>query len=292
MALRTVGAIALAISAASAFQGTSPLFVVSSANTLPDFANKNIISSAAAARSVEQLLAGCPSESYIVVSQPGVSPTDFENKWSAPWLRSKFHNPDAPITTGSINEVVGGIDAEDVVKYVESQCKATRMNVDASNDYISLGDASPRVIKLDFTPLSSAAPERAAELTENDSFLDALMSSVQQKSYTVIYTTTPPVVDQIPAPKQQHPVQGYEMEEAFPLHTEMKRALANGATGDEDVALFEKYQFLSPGIFMGLSVSIVLFLILYVGVTAVAGLEVSYFAFSKEMGPAAQKKQQ
>lgn len=46
------------------------------------------------------------------------------------------------------------------------------------------------------------------------------------------------------------------------------------------------------GIFMGLSVSIVLFLILYVGVTAVAGLEVSYFAFSKEMGPTAQKKQQ
>lgn len=43
---------------------------------------------------------------------------------------------------------------------------------------------------------------------------------------------------------------------------------------------------------MGLSVSIVLFLILYVGVTAVAGLEVSYFAFSKEMGPTAQKKQQ
>lgn len=43
---------------------------------------------------------------------------------------------------------------------------------------------------------------------------------------------------------------------------------------------------------MGVSVSIVLFLILYVGISAVAGLEVSYFAFSKEMGPAAQKKQQ
>lgn len=48
----------------------------------------------------------------------------------------------------------------------------------------------------------------------------------------------------------------------------------------------------TTGIFMGVSVSIVLFLILYVGVTAVAGLEVSYYAFSKEMGPAAQKKQQ
>jgi hypothetical protein len=43
---------------------------------------------------------------------------------------------------------------------------------------------------------------------------------------------------------------------------------------------------------MGISVSLSLLLILYVGISAIAGLEVSYFAFSKEMGPAAQRKQQ
>jgi hypothetical protein len=43
---------------------------------------------------------------------------------------------------------------------------------------------------------------------------------------------------------------------------------------------------------MGLMVFILLFMILYVGISAVAGLQVSYFAFSKEMGPAAQKKVQ
>lgn len=43
---------------------------------------------------------------------------------------------------------------------------------------------------------------------------------------------------------------------------------------------------------MGLSVSLLLFIILYVGVSAIANLEVSYMAFSKEMGPQAQKKQQ
>ena len=42
---------------------------------------------------------------------------------------------------------------------------------------------------------------------------------------------------------------------------------------------------------MGGTVSLVLLVILYVGVRAIAGLEVSYMAFSKEMGPAAQKKQ-
>lgn len=43
---------------------------------------------------------------------------------------------------------------------------------------------------------------------------------------------------------------------------------------------------------MGLVVAFLLFSILYVGVSAIAGLEVSYMAFSKEMGPNAQKKQQ
>ena len=40
---------------------------------------------------------------------------------------------------------------------------------------------------------------------------------------------------------------------------------------------------------MGLAVSIMLLLILYVGISAIAGLDVSYMAFSKEMGPQGQQ---
>lgn len=43
---------------------------------------------------------------------------------------------------------------------------------------------------------------------------------------------------------------------------------------------------------MGLSVTVLLLVILSVGIKAVAGLEVSYAAFDKDMGPAAQKKTQ
>lgn len=43
---------------------------------------------------------------------------------------------------------------------------------------------------------------------------------------------------------------------------------------------------------MTLAVSLLLLSILYIGISAIAGLEVSYMAFSKEMGPQAQKKQQ
>ena len=41
---------------------------------------------------------------------------------------------------------------------------------------------------------------------------------------------------------------------------------------------------------MGLIVSIIMFMILSVGLSAVSSLQVSYGAFDKEMGPAAQKK--
>jgi Na+-transporting methylmalonyl-CoA/oxaloacetate decarboxylase gamma subunit len=46
------------------------------------------------------------------------------------------------------------------------------------------------------------------------------------------------------------------------------------------------------GIFMGIIVALIILSILGVGLKALSSLEVSYGAFDKEMGPAAQKKQQ
>jgi hypothetical protein len=43
---------------------------------------------------------------------------------------------------------------------------------------------------------------------------------------------------------------------------------------------------------MGILVSLLLLSILSVGISAISSLEVSYGAFEKEMGPAAQKKAQ
>jgi hypothetical protein len=43
---------------------------------------------------------------------------------------------------------------------------------------------------------------------------------------------------------------------------------------------------------MAILVSVLLLSILSVGISAISGLEVSYGAFEKEMGPAAQRKAQ
>jgi len=59
-----------------------------------------------------------------------------------------------------------------------------------------------------------------------------------------------------------------------------------------DLPLFSRYQYFSPGIFMGLLV--VLFIVFVIGLALswLTSLEISYAAFEKDQGPAAHKKHQ
>lgn len=63
------------------------------------------------------------------------------------------------------------------------------------------------------------------------------------------------------------------------------------STISDNRPLFEKYQFFTPGLFMGLLVTLLLLSILFVALRAISSLEVSYAAFEKEMGPQKSKAQ-
>lgn len=97
------------------------------------------------------------------------------------------------------------------------------------------------------------------------------------------------------------------------IHMEMKRDYQSHTrrAASDNLPLFERYQYFTPGklfelsysetwtkadssigIFMGLGVTLLLSLILYTAVSGVSSLQVSYAAFDKENGPAAQKKAQ
>lgn len=148
-------------------------------------------------------------------------------------------------------------------------------------------------------------------LTSPDTILNDIFT-IQPNPSILIYITTPPEDVQSPHP--------YEMDEPYPsaLHVDLKRDLhqKHRRQADDDLnmqsglGLFEKYQFFTPGkfspaaslqvasvvlildglgLFMGLGVSLLLLMLLYVGIGAISGLEVSYAAFSKEMVQSAQK---
>ena len=145
-----------------------------------------------------------------------------------------------------------------------------------------------------------------------DLFLYNLLNILPSPNYTVIYTTTPF------SGEEQHLVSEpstYQMDNTMSplLHIDLKRDLevherAASANGTS-LPLFEKYQYFTPGkqwdslmksgnvlthtgIFMGLLVAFILLMIIYVAISGVSSLQVSYAAFDKENGPAAQRKQQ
>jgi len=125
--------------------------------------------------------------------------------------------------------------------------------------------------------------------------MESLISKESNREdFTVIYITTP--IDESVADTQlQEDTPPYEMENAFGNfdQLELKRDLSSHvkrANSTSSAGLFERYQYFTPGLFMAFAAIIPLFLILLVGIRALTSLEVSYYAFSKEMGPNAQKK--
>jgi hypothetical protein len=123
---------------------------------------------------------------------------------------------------------------------------------------------------------------------------DWISKEAKAEDYTVVYVTTPPNESTVKAQLVEE-MPPYEMENSYgdSMQMELKRDLSSQvqrANSTTSAGLFERYQYFTPGLFMGFAAIIPLFLILLVGVRALTSLEVSYFAFSKEMGPNAQKK--
>ncbi|KAL9124384.1 MAG: hypothetical protein Q9217_006278 [Psora testacea] len=220
----------------------------------------NIVSASSLRSIIAPQLEKCPSDSYIIVSQPGVSVADYHNGQSTPILRRMVMGDDKNIRSSiAVQDVKGTISPEELSAMVQTKCGAGHLRVDASNAFLA-------------------------------SVLDLLPSN----KYTVIYITTPSKAAPQPALAESQP---YEMDALFdaPVHMELKRDLLHHKrASDSNITLpngplFERYQFLSPGLFMGLLAAFILLSILYVAVSGVASLKITYAAFDKQMGPTAQK---
>ncbi|KAL5117231.1 hypothetical protein ACEQ8H_004920 [Pleosporales sp. CAS-2024a] len=275
MAKTLVGALALAaLPSALAFSNTSPLFLFSTADLLLPNADASIAQASQTTTDLLNALKDCPTRSYVVIEQRGVSSADYVDARSMPVLSSYMSGKQKARTTLAIPDVVGQIDARAIVSHLQSKC-----GYKAGLEVI----AAP----------SADNAYRTTSLHKSDDLIDELIA--QSQDYTVVYITTP--IDEKVAQdmlEEQHPP--YEMESAFGNYEqfELKRDLSahvTRANATNEGGLFERYQYFTPGLFMAFTAIIPLFLILVVGIKALTSLEVSYFAFSKEMGPHAQKKQ-
>ncbi|KAL7797440.1 BIG/ATPase V1 complex, subunit S1 [Trichoderma ceciliae] len=272
MHLQTIASLLALSGAVDAFYESSPWVFLSTSSFAKTLSADRIQSSSSVLDYTKDVLSKCPTDRYLIVSQPGLNAADLRgsNGCAMPHL-CKAVEDERVNGKAIVSEVVGDLADIDLSEYIKSAC--------AKKD---------KTVTVDEVHLAALPVEdKASSFSDNDDTLaQSLEKATAGNSYTLVFFSTP-----------NEPA--YEPHFVEPVRMELKRHVQSTQLRQRDnrtdwdkLPLFEKYQFFTPGIFMAIITAIVLLSILSVGIRALGSLEVSYGAFEKDMGPAAQKKNQ
>ncbi|KAL4788233.1 BIG/ATPase V1 complex, subunit S1 [Aspergillus varians] len=289
MRLTHFSLLALGAATASAFRDTSPFFLASTSEILS--ASAQLKSATALLDDLSAKLSTCPSDYYVIAFQPGVHSTDFATAKSAPRLGAKMTGEDKAIrSTMIVNEVAGVLETKQIQNILETKCGAQATVIDASSgSYSTEFGEKPGVIVVELSSLALGS-ERVQQLSDNDGLLSDIVSRLPSKKYTILYATTPREFEETDSPVYKSANDPYQDS----MHVDLKRDFSAHSRRDNTTknSLFDEYQYFTPGIFMGLIAVFFFISILYIGLSALMSLQVSYAAFEKDTSSTVQKKQQ
>ncbi|CAK7266169.1 hypothetical protein SEPCBS119000_001889 [Sporothrix epigloea] len=281
----------LAAGSAHAFSDSSPFLLFSTADLPVDPTTSQIQSSAHVHSSARALLGSCPTSNYLLVAQPNVHASDLDTPPSCEAHRLRRALASRAVHSRYVvNEVVArngvtNMSLDYFAAQIQSACTAKHA-----------GGSSPHIqeLPLPALPVAPTCQDRAEAMSDNDYVLgNALDDALAMGDVTVVYFST----GNGGAHGEYDAMSGGLADAQSPIRKRMTapqvvRQVVAPPKERDTRGLFEKYQFFTPGVFMSLFVFFIILSILYVGLSAVSSLQVPYGAFAKEMGPAAQKKQQ
>ncbi|KAG5438429.1 hypothetical protein PCANB_002918 [Pneumocystis canis] len=205
----------------------------------------------------------CKSKYYIIAFQPSLH-AEYLKYSTMPLMKESL---DKASETLVVPYGYGGIELENIIKYISDKCHSDHIFIDAeSGSYPLLDGEDQKILNIRFPPLKGSLKERQNILKHHDKFLHYIITSLPHGSkYTMIYLSTP---EQIISQHQDIPT---NILPVIPIKYDLK----------QPKGLFSKYAFLSEGIHMMYSwmVLIVLFPILIIALSAISSIKISYGAF-------------
>lgn len=97
-----------------------------------------IVHAGTISKTIISQLSKCPSDTYIVVRQPGVRAEDYEDRYAAPHLRKKIHGEDDRIRSSmSVTDVLGDVNTAPIITAIERNCGAALSKIDAASSSFS-----------------------------------------------------------------------------------------------------------------------------------------------------------
>jgi hypothetical protein len=219
--------------------------------------SSNIQSADVLTTDIALTLSSCPSDYYVLISQPGVTKQSFiDSRKHAPYLASalsKTQGSGSSVRSSlTVSDVHGSVDADELAEVLKMQCGVSITSLTASK-----GSGIPTA-ELRTTPhlikLSLPSPAWSDDVASaNDAYLQTLIEWLPKQNYTVLYTTSRSASMEL----QTEETAEYDMPSQIQetLHMDLKRDLglhARAKEGNQTIVngpLFDKYQFFTPGSF-------------------------------------------
>lgn len=198
------------------------------ANRLSDSATQDqaqIQSSASVTKLATDILSSCPTDRYLIVTQPNLHASHLRSAASAPRLQHTLKSAQV-VSSVSVAEVAGALDVKSLSKLIKESCGSKKASVDE--------------VTLETIPTTSSDEV----LKENDDDLAVVLAQYEAAgSFTVVYAGVPQA--------EEKDGKSYEAQFVDAAQVELKRDLGNGvyrrANETDKRPLFEKYQFFTPG---------------------------------------------
>lgn len=248
-----------------------------------DVARWQVQTAEAVLGTTKEFLKTCPSDIYVIISQPGLTASDFFKQAAFVHVKTTVANGlniNAVLSVSEMVQAEGDV-VEDLVGQIRDSCGGEIPVVESlkkGNEPIVDGQKRIVVRVLDSPPVDGTRAESLAntgmlhpmkcdsglllhanhKLTITDALLQASfleeLSTVSGPSYTFIYHTSP--LTQILEEPEAEPAY-YDAEfESSPSHIDLKRDFRirdDNSSGEYDTRpLFEKYQYFTPGLLCSL----------------------------------------
>ncbi|AOW02261.1 vacuolar ATP synthase subunit S1-domain-containing protein [Yarrowia lipolytica] len=272
--------VASLVAPALAFSNSSPHVILSSVASL-DSSLSNSVQQASSARDFDDLvnhaIVGCPADTYVFVSQPGLHASDLEDAALTPFLHRVVGNAKSSFVSNHVFSDTERQLPQGALMHLEETCGAANVIVDGrTGKFATYVDTKPRIMQVQLDELTNeTGEEREAVLKAHDNVLKAVLGRLPSPNYMLIYVSSPGH-NQI------------EEEEEYQFTQQHTREESDEKVKDN---LFQKYQFFSPGIFMAIIVSLLLVSVMLFALNWIGSLQISYGAFEKDPELVRQKKQ-
>lgn len=193
------------------------------------------------AKAASDFLSSCPTERYLLVSQPNLNIVHLSSSTAAPRLQAALSSSKVQGRM-TISEMSGTVDLEQIASSIKENCRTAGKTP-------SLETVNLDPIPTSTTPTSSGFQELVESLRKSDEDLGLVLQQYDAAGdFTVIFTGTGPTEKEGDA---EHKI--YEPEFKDTTHQELKRQVGSVVRRQKERdtrPLFEKYQFFTPGKFL------------------------------------------